>query len=178
MGAVTYPSPEVQELLGARFVPLQVDETDPGPAGRELIRRHRLLWTPGLLFLDARGAEIDRTVGFLPPEDFLARGWFVLGKVAYLRRRYEEAEADFREAHRRGRDSELGPEALFWAGIAHYKATGGIQPVLDRQWEDLRSRYPDSGWTRRADVFGVLEVDRAPPGDANPGQDRPAGPKS
>lgn len=163
MGAVTYPSPEVQELLEDRFVPLKVNEAEAGPAGRRLIVRHRLLWTPGLLYLDARGAELDRTVGYLPPGDFLARAHLVLGKAAYLRRRYGEAEDAFREARRRAGASEPAPEALFWAGIAHYKAAGGDKEVLDGQWEKLRCDFPESSWARRADVFGYDDPDPATP---------------
>lgn len=161
LAAETYPNPEVQRVLNERLVPLKINEADPGPEGGRLITRYRLLWTPGLLYLDGRGAELDRAVGFLSPDEFVAQADFVLGKAAYLRQRWREAENAFRRAHDRSGVSELAAKALFWSGLARYKASGSVKEVLDRAWDELRESFPESGWTRRADVFGYHHPDPA-----------------
>ena len=161
LAAETYPDPEVQRLLNERLVPLKINEADAGPEGGRLITQYRLLWTPGLLYLDARGAELDRSVGFLSTDDFVAEAHFVFGKAAYLRQRWEEAKCEFREAFHRSRGGELAPKALFWDGLARYKASSNVKEVLNRAWDELRDGFPESGWTRRADVFGYDHPDPA-----------------
>ncbi|MGH9367328.1 MAG: hypothetical protein ACRD3M_06615 [Thermoanaerobaculia bacterium] len=168
MRAVTYASPPVTQLLAGSFVCLRVDEREEAESTRELLRAYRLLWTPGFVFLDYRGGELRRLVGYRPPEDFLPELCFVLGLFETLHGRHGEAYARLREAAERRPEGPLAPEALYWAGIAAFRRDGRRFEVLRREWEQIRARYPDSAWWKRADVFDADPA--AVFGSARPGQ--------
>lgn len=151
MSAVTYSCPDVIAFLDRHFVPFQVNTERPGDDGRDLLRAHRLLWEPGFVYLDPRGVEIRRAVGYLPPDEFVAEGQMALGKIALLHRRFDESLAWFEKVDRRPTPAAL-PEALFWAGIAAYRIDRRLDVLRDR-WEALRDRFPGSTWWTRADVL-------------------------
>ena len=153
MDAVTYPTPEVVDLLNRHFVCFTVNTKEPGHEGRELLRAHRLLWEPGFVFLDHSGAELRRFVGFRPPRHFTAELHLVLGLVDLLYNRATEAAQRFAESMRHADGAEPGPEALYWSGIAIYRREGRSLGALAEVWNDLRARYPGSGWWDRADVL-------------------------
>ncbi|MGH9390894.1 MAG: hypothetical protein ACRD1Z_14855 [Vicinamibacteria bacterium] len=157
MGAVTYPDERVEALLSTSFCCVRLDIAQREPDARELIRMARPLWTPTLLFLDPRGIEVRRVVGYLPPEQFLAEAQIALGLVDLLHARNGEACDRFSKAADGDPRGHAAPEALFWAGIAAYRKEGRDRAVLAREWSQLWRRYPESTWWSRADVFGVEE---------------------
>lgn len=150
MGAVTYPDPTVIEFVSRRFVAYQVNTKRPTAEDRSLLTAHRLLWEPGFAFLDCGARELRRTVGFLPPAEFLAELRLVLGKAALLHARPYEALAWF-EAASAGATA-VAPEALYWAGIAAYRVERDLR-VLRERWGLIRQRFPDSTWWTRAEVL-------------------------
>jgi hypothetical protein len=153
LGAVTYPDDRVGALLATSFRLVRLDIAQREPDTRELIRMARPLWTPTLLFLDPHGAEVRRAVGYRPPEQLLLEAEIALGLVDLLHARNGEARARFSEAADSYPQGHAAPEALFWAGIAAYRKAGRDRAVLAREWSELRKRYPESGWWKRADVF-------------------------
>jgi TolA-binding protein len=52
------------------------------------------------------------------------------------------------------RKTETAPEALYWAGVAHYKATGDASALADTS-RQFRERYQDSSWAKKASVWGA-----------------------
>lgn len=64
----TFAKSEVRELL-AGLVAVRVDAEKEG---RELARQYGVDGYPTIVFTDASGEEVDRIVGFLPPERFVA----------------------------------------------------------------------------------------------------------
>ncbi len=72
MGAVTYPNAQVAEFVSERFVAIKFNVKEPHPDFKEALGRGKVLWAPLLVFLDGRGSELRRYVGFLPPDEFLA----------------------------------------------------------------------------------------------------------
>jgi hypothetical protein len=150
MGAVTYPNPEVAAFVTERFVPIKFNAKEPHPDFKEALGRGKFLWAPLLIFLDGRGSELRRYVGFLPPEDFLAELRLVLGLSAMTHSNLDEALTWFDGAAERYPQAGAAPEALFWAAAAGYRLHG-LKEVV-RRWDDLRARYPESHWARRVDV--------------------------
>jgi thioredoxin-related protein len=65
----TYSDPKVAEYVNARVVPIKID-AEKGE-GIEIAKRYGVQAYPTILFVDVGGAEIDRLLGFLPPEPFL-----------------------------------------------------------------------------------------------------------
>lgn len=150
MGAVTYPNPEVAAFVSEHFVPIKFNAKEPHPDFKEALGRGKFLWAPLLIFLDGRGSELRRYVGFLPPEDFLAELRLVLGLSAMTHSNLDEALTWFDGAAERYPQAGVAPEALFWGAAAGYRLHG-LKEVV-RRWDDLRARYPESPWARRVDV--------------------------
>ena len=64
----TWPDPRVASWLGERTVALKVDAEKEAA----LARRYRVEVYPTIVIARADGSEIDRILGFLPPEQFVA----------------------------------------------------------------------------------------------------------
>src|SRR5689334_20093201 len=107
MGAVTYPEPRVAAALGARFVACRV-ESAKAP---ELARRMNVRWLPGLVVADADERPANVQIGFLAPDDFLSELDFGAAIVAMAAKRYDEADALFRQVA--ARDGERAPDAWY-----------------------------------------------------------------
>ncbi len=69
LDADTFSVPEVQREL-ARFVPMKMNGEK---GGAELAARFGIDSYPTLIFLDPNGKEMDRILGYLPPDRFLRR---------------------------------------------------------------------------------------------------------
>jgi len=150
MGTVTYPNAEVAEFVSERFVPIKFNIKEPHPDFKEALGRGKVLWAPLLVFLDGRGSELRRYVGFLPPDEFLAELRIVLGLSAMTHSKFEDALAWFDGAAETYPQASAAPEALFWGAAAGYRLQGLAEVV--RRWDDLIARYPETTWARRADV--------------------------
>lgn len=48
--------------------------------------------------------------------------------------------------------TDAAPEALYWAGVARYKATDD-GTTLGETGRALAERYPDSPWAKKASVW-------------------------
>ena len=155
MDAVTYPETKVRDRLNEAFVCFAVNTAEPSPSGRELARKYRLLWDPGFVFLDARGNELRRFVGYRPPRDFLAELDFVLGFMDLLYLRFDSASQHFRKAADIAASAETSAESLYWLGISEFRRTHREMSNLKVIWNELARDYPESTWTRRAEVFDV-----------------------
>lgn len=64
---VTFADPQVVAEM-ERFVPIRLDAEG---RGREVASRYGVDRYPTVVFLDATGVEVDRILGFLPPDRFL-----------------------------------------------------------------------------------------------------------
>ena len=134
MGAVTYPNAQVAEFVSERFVAIKFNVKEPHPDYREALGRGKVLWAPQLVFLDGRGSELR----------------LVLGLAAMTHTNFAEALRWLDGAAELFPSASAAPEALFWAAAAGYRLSG--LPEVVRRWDDLRARYPESTWARRADV--------------------------
>ena len=153
MDAVTYPHQKVTNTIRGNFVAARINEREPGREGEQFLLAHRLLWSPGFIFLDSRGTELRRFVGFLPPEEFLPELHFGLGMFHMLHTRYGDSCEYFRRASDGFPKAAIAPEALYWAGIAAFRRDGRKIDVVRERWEEIRARFPHSTWWTRADVF-------------------------
>jgi len=120
---------------------------------KEAFGRFGAQWTPTLIVLDPEGKEQYRFEGYLPVEDFLAQLENGLAKSAFAHNQFGEAERLYREVAEKYPKSEVAAEALYWAGVAKYKATNDPSPLKQAD-RDLKERYPDSSWAKKASVWG------------------------
>ena len=148
-----YSDPEVAAFISGHFVPVRVHVREQADEFKRLGSRFSAQWTPTILIVDEGGEERYRLEGFLPKDDFLAQLSLGLAHAAFARSDFAEAERGFRDVVTRYPDSEAAPEALYWAGVAKYKASGDASALRDT-YEQFQTRYKDTSWATKASVWG------------------------
>jgi len=138
----------VVRFVGEHFVPIKIHIKErPQDFGR-----FKAEWTPTLIVAEPDGTERHRTVGFLPADDLLAQLQLGLAKAAFSRGQFKEAQEAFEAVAKRYPKADASPEAVYWAGVSAYKATGSPDP-LQQTGKRLREKYPQSEWTKKASVW-------------------------
>ncbi len=102
-----------------------------------------------MLLFDSDGKERVRLEGYLPNQDFIAALESGLGRIAFVHKKYADAERWYNNVVTRFATSHVAPGALYWRAVSHYKATND-HAVLDEVAEELRSKYPSSVWASKA----------------------------
>jgi len=111
-------------------------------------------WTPTLLILDPEGTQRRRFEGYLPADEFLAQLHIGLAHAAFSRKQWEEAERRYRQVVEQFPTTEAAPEALYWSGVAKYKASGN--PVaLGETAQRFKQSYTESAWAKKASVWAT-----------------------
>jgi TolA-binding protein len=98
-----------------------------------------------VLILDPNGEERFRIEGYLPTSDFRAQLELALARVAFMSKDWAEAEHRYSDVLDRYPESKAAPEALYWKGVSHYKATND-HTILGQLPQLFRDQYPDSIW--------------------------------
>ncbi len=110
--------------------------------------RFDAVWTPSVLLLDSQGKERVRLEGYLPKDDFVAALESGLGRIAFVRKKYADAERWYNDVVTRFGSSHSAPGALYWRAVTRYRATND-HTVLGQVAEELRSKYPSSVWANK-----------------------------
>ena len=139
-------------FVDEHFLPARVNVREQPDDFKRLGERFGAEWTPTILLLDPTGTERHRIEGFLPADDFMAQLGLGLGRVELSAGDFTEAERQLREVVARHPDSDAAPEALYWAGVAKYKATNDAA-ALQETGEAFRQRYQDSAWAKKSSVW-------------------------
>ena len=105
--------------------------------------RFDALWTPSVVILDPNGVERFRLEGYLPKDEFRAQLELGLARVAFMGKHWSEAEQRYTAVLEKYPQSKSAPEALYWKGVSHYKATND-HTVLSELPGQFREQYPDS----------------------------------
>jgi hypothetical protein len=111
--------------------------------------RFDVVWGPTVLLLDNEGKERVRIEGYLPNTDFVAALRSGLGRIAFVQKKYTDAERWYADVITDFIGSHSAPEAMYWRAVAHYKATND-HTVLSKVTEELRKTYPSSVWAVKA----------------------------
>ena len=133
------------------FIPLQVDFNK----NKALVKRFGIKWTPTIIILDADGDEHHRFIGFLQPEDFIGQITLGRGKAEFNLDNLEQAIQYFQEILVRYPKTDAAPEAQYWLGVAKYKASHDLKE-LKLGLEVLQRDYPQSEWTKKAQVYALI----------------------
>jgi len=133
------------------FIPLQIDFNK----NKALVNRFGIKWTPTIVILDADGDEHHRFIGFLPPEDFIAQIIIGKGKADFNLDYLERAIQCFQEILVRYPKTDAAPEAQYFLGVSKYKASHDSNE-LKLGLEALQRDYPQSEWTKKAQVYALL----------------------
>jgi len=135
----------VSSFINENFVPLEAHIKEHAA----YFHRFAAVWTPTVLVLDSGGKERFRIEGYLSREEFRAHLEMGLARVAFMDKKWAEAERRYAEVLERYPDSKIAPEALYWKGVSHYKATND-HTVLGELPGQFKEKYPDSVWALKA----------------------------
>ena len=105
-----------------------------------------------MILAEPDATERFRFSGFLPSADFLAQLKMGLGKAAFSRGQYSDAERIFRALADEYPKAESAPEAVYWAGVSAYKADGNPSHLRETGIA-LRDKYPQSDWAKKGSVW-------------------------
>ena len=147
-----YPNPEVVRFVNEHFLPVRIHVREHPELWKAVGERFGVQWTPTILVVDASGEERHRIEGFLPVDDVLAQLQFGLARSAFGNGRFTDAEKLFLAVAEKYPNSEAAPEALYWAGVARYKASGDAAALADTA-RAFRDRYQQSSWAKKASVW-------------------------
>lgn len=101
------------------------------------------------MFLDSSGRERYRIEGYLPSKEFAAQLELALGRIAFVHKQWAEAEEHYKNVLGQYEDTASAAEAVYWAGVAHYKKTNdhtGLSAIA----QQLAEKYPQSLWAMKA----------------------------
>ena len=153
MDAVTYPQDAVIEAIEQGFAPFKINMLERHPDFKEACAGGRVMWGPTFVIADARGSEVRRWVGWLPPESFVAELAFCRALADFNRGEFAEALAGFDAIVERDAGTEIHPEALYWQGIAGFMAGRQDWEALGRPWKRLTEQYPGNRFGTYASVI-------------------------
>ena len=139
---------DVKGLIEKEFIPLTFVVTE----SPEIAGRYNVDWTPAFIIADADGMERERSVGFLPPEDFIAQLELSEGLADMHMERFSEAERCFEEVIQKHTQTEVAPEACYYLGVSQYKESGYAK-YLQKASKTLINLFPDNAWAKRASVW-------------------------
>jgi len=152
MGAVTYPTEGMGSFIDLNFIPVQVQVDN-----KALMEKYGVTWTPTILVLDADGKEHYRVVGYVPPEEFIPL--FMVGKGRWYldTEQFAAARATLEEMLGRCPHPRAAAEAIYFLAVSKYKMDHDPKP-LRAAYEELKAKYPDSEWVRRAEPFNQISL--------------------
>lgn len=151
MDTVTYSNSRVAGFIKECLIPLTVEVSK-----KPYYERYNAIWTPTLLLLDFQGNEIQRNVGFLDADDFMACMHLGIAKVHLNIDEFAAANVHFKKIFNSFSQSFVMPEAVFFHGVNGYKESND-PAKLKQVYEHLHEAYPENGWTRRAEPYKLLD---------------------
>ncbi|MFL5637779.1 MAG: thioredoxin [Gemmatimonadaceae bacterium] len=154
MDAEVWPDERVVKFVTENFLPARVHVKQDGELYKKYSELYSAPWTPTVLELDPEGVERHRIEGFLPTDDFLGQLMLGTGKIAFAAEKWDDAERRFREIVDTLPNTDAAPEALYWAGVARYKATHNAEP-LKQTANAFKQRYQTSSWAKKASVWAA-----------------------
>jgi len=138
----------VAQFISSEFIPVKIHVKEQP----ETFKRFGAQWTPTLLVMSPEGVECHRIEGFLPADDLIAELALGLGKVAFKREDYAEAERRYRFVYETYPKFDKAAEAVYWAGVSRYKSSNDAKKLEETE-KQLTTKYPGSEWARKGSVW-------------------------
>jgi thioredoxin-related protein len=153
MDTVTYPNEEVVHEITEYFIPLKMECDFKRPTG--MMQKYHVRWTPTLLFLESDGRPRFHTVGYMPPEELVARLELVRIMEEFDRGRLQAASERLREIANRFPTTHAAPQAIYYEGVALYLKTHNAK-YLKKIFVKLNERHPESLWAKKASPYAEI----------------------
>ena len=104
--------------------------------------------------MDSDGVERYRIEGYLPKDEFAAQLLLGLARVAFMQKKWADAEKIYEEILQKYPNSEAAPESVYWKAVSHYKSTND-HTGLGEVPKTLQQKYPNSVWAKKAIPFAA-----------------------
>jgi TolA-binding protein len=95
--------------------------------------------------MNSDGVERHRIEGYLPKDWFRARLEMGLARVAFMQKKFADAEKMYTAVIEEHGRTGVTPEAIYWRGVCHYKATDD-HTVLGEVAKELAEKFPGDEW--------------------------------
>ena len=102
--------------------------------------------------MDSDGVERYRIEGYLPLNWFRARLEMGLGRIAFMHKKWADAENVYAGVAKNYGDTAVAAEAIYWRGVCHYKATND-HTILGEVAKELNQNHPGDEWTLKSDPW-------------------------
>ena len=149
-----WPDERVARFVHDNFLAARVHPRQNPDAFKQYSERYGAPWTPTILLTD-RGTGISAAADNptplgLPVVDRLPIAMWYFRNALPVKLQGPGLNAKSSEIAIE--TLEIAPEALYWAGVAPYKATGN--PVsLKATGQAFKGRYQDTPWAKKASVW-------------------------
>ena len=143
--AESYGDHETAEFINSSFVPFTCNLHEK--AG--LFGRFNAAWTPTILVLTPRAAEVFRIEGYLPKSAFRAHLEMARARVAFMTKQFADAEARYEAL---STEPLFEPEAMYWSAVSRYSASHDSSH-LQKVARELRESFPGAIWTIKSSVW-------------------------
>jgi len=101
------------------------------------------------VIFDESGKERFRIEGYLPRDEFAAQLLMGLARVAFMNKKWADADELYSEVVAEYPHTGIAPAAVYWLGVSRYKKTNDHH-ALGAVVTELKQKYPDSPWNKRA----------------------------
>ena len=95
--------------------------------------------------MDSKGVERDRIEGYLPKDWFRARLEMGIARVAFMNKKFADAQKLYAEVVERFGNLALAAEASYWRAVSQYKATND-HTALGEVAKELAEKFPEDEW--------------------------------
>ena len=97
------------------------------------------------MITDSNGVERYRIEGYLPKDWFRARLEMGLARIAFMKKKFADAQETYASVAQRFSTLALAAEALYWRDVCKYKATND-HTVLEPVAKELAEKFPGDEW--------------------------------
>lgn len=122
---------------------------------KDIVKKYRVEWTPTFVITDEKGEELDRWVGYLPPEDFIPQLMLSTALADFHLGRLDDAISEFEQLIEQYPKSEFVPEAEYFLGVSKFKKEGDMTVLADI-CATLSEKHPDSVWAKKGSIWAHL----------------------
>ncbi len=99
--------------------------------------------------MDSDGVERYRIEGYLPKDWFRPRLTMGLARIAFMHKKFSDAQNIYAEVVERHSDLALVAEAIYLRDVCKYKATNDHTTLGDAA-KELAEKFPGDEWTLKS----------------------------
>lgn len=103
--------------------------------------------------MDSKGVERDRIEGYLPKDWFRARLEMGIARVAFMHKKFTDAQKLYEGIVDRYGNLMVAAEAMYWYAVSKYKATND-HTALGEVANELAEKFSGDEWQLKSVPWG------------------------